>query len=466
MADEYGLSETGLRIATFDEIKTSLENKLSEDLGGVDFELPSVFGVFSNIMSEEIAGLWEELQKLYNSCFIDTATGVSLDYVVASNLLSRLRPTFTKVVCQLSGANYTVIPQGTQVKIKNSDITFSLADDDLTLSNEFCYSALLSLKDVQEVDYTVTLDEVDYTYTATEADTELTILEALKELVDDSIIATTIIVANQIKITTTNIASPFSCFVNDNLQLNEVTNNANFTCDQSGKITAPSFSLVDIQNPIQGFNSVINATSGVVGRDLETDIELRARQRNSFSIAGSSTDPAIEARLLQVAGVTAVKVTSDRVQNTLSALVLGGEDIDVATTLQSTRPAGIPLIGNTEVIVTVEGVQYPILFTRPTKIWITVSVTITKNDNFKDTSADLIKTKILTYINSIGVANEVTYQALFGFIYSVSGVVNAIVNIGGSTDEGVTPTLSASNVAIQSGQMPISDESKVTIDVS
>ncbi|WPY01461.1 Phage baseplate J-like protein (plasmid) [Candidatus Trichorickettsia mobilis] len=466
MAD-YGLSDSGLKIPTFDEIKVELESKLSSKLGGIDFELPSVYGTFSNVMSEELAILWEELQKLYNAFFVDTATGVSLDYVVAGNLLARLKPTYTKAVCQLTGVNSTYVPAGSQVMVKNSDITFSLIDG-VTLSNTDCYAITLLIKEVKIGQYKITLDNADVAYTATAEDSDFTILIKLKELINSGeYITTADIINSSLNLIVKDVLKTFSCVVSDNIAIEEVSNNANFICDKVGKISAPAYSLTEIQTPVQGWSSVINVSSAVSGRELETDVELRDRQRKSLSIAGSSTDPAIEARLLQVTGVTAAKVTSDRDTHTINALVLGGEDNDVAKTLHSVRPAGIKLLGNTEIIVTDNsGIQYPIAFTRPTKIWISVQVDITKNSNFKEGSASVIKEKILTYINSIGVANAVTYQALFGIIYSVEGVVDAVVKIGGSLDESVVPTLKSENVAISDGQMPITNETKVVINVA
>lgn len=465
MAD-YGLSDSGLKIRTFDEIKTELENKLSSRLGAIDFELPSVYGTFTNVMSEELAILWEEVQKLYNSFFVDTATGVSLDYTVAGNLLARLRPTYTKAICQLSGVTETYIPAGSQIMIKNSSVTFSLSED-VTLSNTNCYSIDIGIIEVKaQKKYAVTLNNTEIAYTTTVEDTEFTILSKLKQLINDGqYTATADIINSTLKLIAKDVAIVFSCTVTDNLNIEEVANNANFICDIVGKISAPSYSLTEIQTPIQGWSSVNNVTGATVGTELETDVELRDRQRKSLTIAGSGTDPAIEARLLQITGVTAAKVTSDRDAHTINALVLGGDDQDIAKTLQLVRPAGIKLIGNTEkVVIDKNGVEHSIAFTRPTKIWISVQVDITKNDSFKTGSAAAIKTKILSYINSTGVAKAVTYQALFGIIYSVDGVVNAVVKIGGSLEESATPELKPENVAISAGQMPITADAKVTVN--
>jgi uncharacterized phage protein gp47/JayE len=463
----YGLTDKGLSIPSFDAVKADIESAIVAQLGAIDFEVPSVYGVLTSIIAERELVVWEQVQSIFNSFFVDTATGTSLDYVVAGNLLSRLRPTSTKATCQLSGSNYTNIPAGSQILLKHSDTTFTLQQPAI-LSNESCFSININVINTDKVEYSITINGHKVTYTKLEHDTEGLIAESLSRLINEggyNVVGD--VISSSITITTASVSKSFSCFITDGLEITQVTNNAIFICDKIGNIAAPSHSLTEIQTPIQGWNSIDNISSGTAGRDLETDVELRKRQRDSLNIAGSATDYAIQARLAQVAGVTSVKVISDREAHTINALVLGGEDIDVAKTLQIVRPAGIKLIGNTEVVVTdSSGTQYAIKFTRPQNVYIFVGVNLTKNDAFKDAAVDIIKNKIINYVNTLGVSSIVAYQALYAAIYSVAGVTNAEVLIGGTIDESTIPTLKAENVTISDGQMPITHTNKITIIVA
>jgi hypothetical protein len=170
---------------------------------------------------------------------------------------------------------------------------------------------------------------------------------------------------------------------------------------------------------------------------------------------------------MQVEGVTAVQVISDRINHTINAIVLGGENIDVATMLQLVRPAGINLIGNTTIQVTDSTGTYSINFTRPQNVYIFVNVVLTTNDAFVQESIVTIKNKIINYVNALGVNTAVVYQALYAAIYSVSGITSAAILIGYSLDQNQQPNIMVSaNIEIAANQMPFTNASLITITAS
>jgi uncharacterized phage protein gp47/JayE len=67
--------------------------------------------------------------------------------------------------------------------------------------------------------------------------------------------------------------------------------------------------LVDV---VSGLASVTNAAAATPGRDVERDEELRVRREASLRIVGSGTDQAMRARILEVDGVDAAVVISNR----------------------------------------------------------------------------------------------------------------------------------------------------------
>ena len=460
---QYGLTDKGLVLPSYVTVKSDIESSISAQIGAVDFEVPSIIGVVTSIVAEREIIIWEQVQNIFNAFFVDTATGISLDYVVASNLLTRLQPTYTKAICQLSGTNSTNIPKGSQILLSNSDTLFTLAQS-TTINNDNCFSIVLSISDLTQVNYVITINNTPISYVKEEGDTAIIILAALETLINDgayNVVAD--LVGDTLTITTVTAETSFKCYLSVGINIIWVTTNALFICNDSGSISAPSHSLVSIQTPIQGWITVDNITAGITGRDLETDVELRKRQQNSLNIEGCATDLAIQSRLLQVAGVTAVSVISDRTNHTISTTVLGGEDIDVATMLQLVRPAGIRLIGNTEVQVTDSTGTYTINFTRPQNVYIFVNIELTVNDAFVPESTVTIQNKIINYVNALGVNTTVVYQALYAAIYSVGGVTSANVLIGGSTDQTTPPVLASANIAISANQMPFTNSTFITI---
>lgn len=464
---QYGLTTTGLRIPSYGMVKGDIESSIVSQIGAVDFETPSILGVITSIAAERELIIWEQLQNIYNAFFVDTADGISLDYVVAGNLLTRLQPTYTKAICQLSGTNFTNIPKGSQIKLANSDTIFTIAQT-TTINNDNCFNITFAINDLTQTTYTITINNVNISYIKQENDTAILILTALETLINEgayNVVAD--LVGDTLVLTTANVETSFKCYFSIGFVIIWVTTNALFISNDVGSIIAPSHSLIDIQTPIQGWVTVDNLETGIVGRNLETDVELRRRQQNSLNISGSSTDPAIQSRLMQVEGVTAVQVVSDRTNHTINAIVLGGEDIDVATMLQLVRPAGISLVGNTTVQVTDSTGTYTINFTRPQNVYIFVNVELVVNDAFVQESIVTIKNKIINYVNALGVNTAVVYQALYAAIYSVSGITSAAILIGYSLDQNQQPnTMVSANIEIAANQMPFTNASLITITAS
>ena len=464
--NQYGLTNSGLNIPSFGTVKSEIESSIVAQIGAVDFEVPSILGVITSIAAERELTIWEQVKNIYDSFFIDTATGLSLDYVVASNLLTRLQPTYTKAICQLSGSNFTNVPAGSQVLLANTNTIFTI-DGQVTINNDNCFSITLAVKDITQTTYTITINNSPIVYVKQEDDNAITILTALETMINEGTYNISAdLISDVLTLTTIVATTSFSCYLSTAMEVGWVTTNALFICNDLGSIAAPSHTLTSIQTPIQGWISVDNVTAGLTGRNLESDIELRQRQQNSLNIAGAATDPAIRSRLLQVTGVTAVQVISDRIAHTINAIVLGGENLDVATMLQLVRPAGIKLIGNTEVSVTDPTGTYVINFTRPQNVYIFVQIALTVNADFIPDSTTTISNKIINYVNALGVNSNVVYQALFSAIYSVPGVTRANLLIGGSLDQESPPVLSDANINIDASQMPFTNSTFITITTS
>ena len=458
-----GLSNLGLNIPSFKEIKDEIEASIVSQLGAVDFEVPSILGTFTSIFAERELSIWEQVQNVYNSFFVDTATDISLDYVVASNLLTRLQPTNTKALCQVTGTNFTNITQGSQIKLVNDEIVFTISSP-ITINNENCISIAIDIIDMSKANYTITISDKLISYNTQIDDTKIIVLTALASVINLGDYGVTAALVDGILIVTSkqpNIS--FSCYVTAAMEFESVTANALFICNTLGNVAAPSHSLTRIQTPIQGWISVDNLVSGLTGRNLETDVELRLRHQNSLNIGGASTSPAIQSRILQVQGVTSVQVISDVINHTINTIVMGGEDLGVASMLQLVRPAGIKLIGNKQISVTDSTGTYMINFTRPDTMYIFIKIRLTVDNTFNPDSKATISSKIIDFINKLGVNNQVTYQALFVSIYSVPGVTSAEVLIGGTLNSEVEPALGTNNIAISSSQVAFTNASFITI---
>ncbi len=79
MIGNFGVTDSGLLIKRIPDIIDQMKTSLAADLGA-DFDLLSVTpeGQLINRQAEELADLWELAEQVYNSLFVNTASGISL----------------------------------------------------------------------------------------------------------------------------------------------------------------------------------------------------------------------------------------------------------------------------------------------------------------------------------------------------------------------------------------------------
>lgn len=155
----------------------------------------------------------------------------------------------------------------------------------------------------------------------------------------------------------------------------------------TGRVLADIDKLTVIETPINGWSTVTNPSAAIVGRDLETDAELRVRRTRSLALAGNASFDAILARVSQVSGVTFVAINENETDVTnlegvpphsFIVVVQGGTDVDIGNAIWDTKPIGVGTSGNTNVAVLDSQLDsHTINFSRPTLIPIYLRTNIT-----------------------------------------------------------------------------------------
>jgi uncharacterized phage protein gp47/JayE len=261
----------------------------------------------------------------------------------------------------------------------------------------------------------------------------------------------------------------------DEIIINLCQMNVDFVAKESGGIVVPERSLNLIQTPIAGWVSVNNLTAGVSGRGLETDIELRIRRRGSIRFSGSGTVESMKARLLNLVGVTSVKILENITDimdinglppKSFEVLILGGLDAEIAHMIWLVKPVGIQSVGNTELVTLDSGGNQQIVhFSRSIKVHVFVKVIITPTNDFAPESINHIRQNIVDQILKAGLGSPIIYQSLFASVFSVDGISNALLTIGGSLIETNIPPLISANINVLPSQICTSDINKITIEV-
>ena len=180
-------------------------------------------------------------------------------------------------------------------------------------------------------------------------------------------------------------------------------------CTVPGPIAAAPGVLTRIVTPYPGLSSVTNPLAASLGRDVETDTELRARQKLSTMAPAASPVESVYGNLANVAGVTYARV---RQNNTLTvdangipgksvaAVVVGGTDLDIAMTLLARTGVTAEWYGSSSLtLFDVQGEPYAVKWTRPTAkpIYIALTIQVVNGNIFPADGLQQIKDAIILY---------------------------------------------------------------------
>ncbi len=180
-------------------------------------------------------------------------------------------------------------------------------------------------------------------------------------------------------------------------------------CTTKGPNLAIPGSLVKILTPLAGWKTVTNSVDAIGGTLEETDAELRLRQQVSTSATGASVVDALYSSLLALADVLFVRIYVNATMfvdskgipaKTVAVVIVGGDDEEISLTIFQKQAIGMATFGNTTTQQEdVQGIIYPIYFTRPDEIdiFVSVNVTVVNESVWPDDGSDQIKAAILAY---------------------------------------------------------------------
>jgi uncharacterized phage protein gp47/JayE len=164
-----------------------------------------------------------------------------------------------------------------------------------------------------------------------------------------------------------------------------------FDAQNTGPTPCPVDTLV-ISGAVSGWNSVVNNTEGVLGKNIESDAAFRLRREAEITSPGSASVNGIVADVLRnVPSVDTMSIVENDTDATVDTIpphaiecvVFGPssptaqDDQDVADQIFLSKAAGIGTAGTTtKTVVDSEGQNHSIRFTRPTKVTLTIVITL------------------------------------------------------------------------------------------
>jgi uncharacterized phage protein gp47/JayE len=467
------ITTTGYSLKRFEDIIAELRQDLITASGDPNLDLSddSLIGIINNIYGLKFSELHELAQALWSSGDVDTASGIALDRLVARGRVYRQAASKSYGELQFTSTFGAVIPAGTQVRDLES-ITVE-TNSATTLDNMGVYSVVLNPTAVNNFNYTVTINGATYSHLSDGAATAAEVVNGLVIALQTNPVVTASNVSNTLVLAA--VDSSFSYLTSANFSVVSVTKSILSTAVNEGynELEAGTLNRLVTPNPAITVN---NKDQWISGRDLETDSELRNRFLLSVGGQGNATVEAIRAKVAAIPNVikvfveentTLVTSASGLPAKSFEVTVKGGADLEVATNIWRSKPAGIQAFGNTSTPITdSEGNTQTIFYTRPIDQYIHTRVTyqLYSEELFPVDGAVQIAQAVLSFGEALNIAEDVIAQRIIGAVYAkVAGISNLTVQIGKTNTPSGTPVYTTGIVPIGKKEESVFDLSRITV---
>ena len=232
------------------------------------------------------------------------------------------------------------------------------------------------------------------------------------------------------------------------------------TSKEKGNVFALPNTITNINTPVYGWLSVTNKQASSAGIDVENDFELRGRFSLSVLGPSSSIFESLQESLAAIPGVTRVRgyendtsatstgtvppnVPAGIPSHTISFVVEGGNDVDVATELYMKKTPGCGTFGTTTVkLQSVKGNILAVNFYRPKYTNVKVKITIKQLDGYTSDYVDKMQEAISTYITEMSIAEALYNSVLISVALEAMNSKNypayTVTKVECSTDNGST----------------------------
>jgi uncharacterized phage protein gp47/JayE len=243
----------------------------------------------------------------------------------------------------------------------------------------------------------------------------------------------------------------------------------NATCETPGAIAAAPHTITSLFTRVVGWQTATNALAAVAGAPVETDGELRLRQKQSTELNALTTAEALLARISNLTGVQRAKIyvndsgTTDSNSipaHSFSLVIQGGDATEIAQTIALTKGVGAGSYGTSAIVVPdANGDDMTIHFEPLVQVPIYVTVVIHKLAGFVDSSVSAISAALVAFVNGLGIGETVYHNWMLAVAATAntSYVVVSLVQgtaVGSQTTSDIAitykqaATLTAANIAI------------------
>lgn len=250
-----------------------------------------------------------------------------------------------------------------------------------------------------------------------------------------------------------------------------------FTAIEHGPLEVASGAVNKIVTTIAGWDSITNPTAGIIGRDEETDSELRNRMIESYAINATGYVEAIQANLAALDGVLDVRVLENPNNTSIEKFgvtinphsilisIVGGEDEEIAKTIYQRKDAGCGTTGDYQVSYTDENfynATYTYNIVRPESQALKIKVTFF-GSSMNPTEKNLVIQSLITDVTGGGANDRVSLASTVYASRFYSVIQNSTTAPIASIEVALGTGTLASSVQIPADIEPTISESDITI---
>ncbi len=487
MAD-YGVTPYGFvkkqLIPIINGMKESAKDKYGND---VNLDNDSLVYQYIAINAEQVADIWEGLEGVYNAQTVDGAEGVYLDDVFSAQGVYRRakQPStgFAYLTTDGTSPVNTNIPATsivtTKVNIKYKPVVDTAITDNV-------YGAKVSTDDVilNEVYNITCISEVSGTsasisVTATneaEKYTEVVLpiynfLAGCHPSLSDKIQLETIAGSPDtgavylgydvnlvlaplsgsilfIKTPTVNLAVYKS--------LGTRITRLSVEAVDSGLVTVPANSITGISPVPVGYTGVVNTVQMTSGSEVETDAEYRFRYTQIIDLTSSSTRNAVEGALLQLDGVSKVRIyenttdtdTPEADSYSFNSVIFGGDANEIFQTLFDKKPINVKASGSVcGTILSSQSDATIVCYTPATNQKLSTRITYTTKNNADLTTQEqsVINDALAVFTASSDIGDPILNGQLQSYVYRAAPSFDTFLTVQVEVKEVAQPDSSYSS---------------------
>lgn len=441
----YGLTDAGFIMPTYSDLQQSYASAFKSTFGSdMSTSDDSFSGMLIDILAYTDYTLWEGIQSVYNSQTLNGAEGIYLDDILSQRGLFRKSATagsgYAVVKTDKSASWTSTIPTTTYFTASNG-LFYYVSSETSLRSSVAAYT--ITKSQATAVGTTLTFYIKNTTSGATNSTTlttsSSTFLADLQTFFSDNLSTTdsdkifvsgnTLYVGFDSDDTTdpTGLSTPTRIYTSSVVGIK--WSRIPVTGTTTGVYSVDVDGITGISSTFTGYLDSTNFTAFSSGTDVETDAEFRSRFNDEQDEATAATRPAIINALLDLDGVTKVRIydnptltdTSYADACTFNTIVAGGTVSDIAQALYDTKPINTLTFGTTSYVISTEdGDTETIKFTVAEEAEYNLKLVYTTSNGYELTSTEqaAIVTDLTTLSAEFEIASTISNGQLKGVIYS------------------------------------------------